>query len=207
MPVSSSSYSGSSLDRAARSPRPGRRTGTRPAGSGSASAARRCWAAASRYHQYSLTSSPWLPSRFGQPEHPLLEDRVAARSTARGARRQPVEHVGDARHAVLVPAVGARAGVVVRERGPGVAAGAVVLADRAPGALRQVRAPLVPRARLVASPPRGGRRPPSACARRRRHARSSSTPASPGRAAGGQHDDRARPDAIASRRRPRGASA
>ena len=47
-------------------------------------------------------------------------------------------------HAVLVPAVRARAGVVVREVVPGVAALRVVLAHGAPGALAQVRAPLVP---------------------------------------------------------------
>ena len=32
----------------------------------------------SRYHQYSLTSSPWLPSGPVEPEDPLLEDRVVA---------------------------------------------------------------------------------------------------------------------------------
>ena len=56
--------------------------------------------------------------------------------------------VRDAGHAVLVPAVRARAGVVVREVVPGVAALRVVLAHRAPGALAQVRAPLVPGVRV-----------------------------------------------------------
>src|SRR6185295_4636082 len=56
-----------------------------------------------------------------------------------------VADVRDAGHPVLVPAVGPGARVVVRERLPGVAALRVVLADGAPGALAQVRAPLVPR--------------------------------------------------------------
>ena len=47
--------------------------------------------------------------------------------------------------AVLAPAVGARAGVVVGEVAPRVAAGAVVLAHGSPGALGEVRAPVPPR--------------------------------------------------------------
>src|SRR5262249_25677462 len=46
--------------------------------------------------------------------------------------------------AVLAPAVGARAGLVVRKVVPGAAAGAVVLAHRPPGALGEVRAPALP---------------------------------------------------------------
>ena len=79
----------------------------------------------------------------GQPEHPLLEDRVDA-VPQRQPEAQLVPDVGEPRHPVLVPAVGARAGVVVRERAPRVAVVAVVLAHRAPGTLREVRAPLVP---------------------------------------------------------------
>ena len=53
-----------------------------------------------------------LPVR--QPEHPLLEDGVDP-VPQRERERQPIEDVGHARHAVFVPAVGARPGVVVRE--------------------------------------------------------------------------------------------
>ena len=84
--------------------------------------------------------------RPGEAEHPLLQDRVVA-VPEREREAELVADVGDAGHPVLVPAVGARAGVVVRERVPGVAALGVVLAHRAPGALAQVRAPLVPRVR------------------------------------------------------------
>src|SRR5262249_41195258 len=46
--------------------------------------------------------------------------------------------------AVLAPAIGPAAGVLVGEVAPGVAAGAVVLAHRAPLALAQVRPPAPP---------------------------------------------------------------
>ena len=47
---------------------------------------------------------------------------------------------------VLAPVIGARACLIVREVVPGVAVFAVVLADRAPLAFAEVRAPLFPRA-------------------------------------------------------------
>ena len=84
----------------------------------------------------------------GQPEHPLLEDRVDAVPQGE-AEAHPSEHVAQARHPVLVPAEGAGPGVVVRERVPGVPVRAVVLADRAPRPLGEIRAPLIPRARLA----------------------------------------------------------
>ena len=77
----------------------------------------------------------------GEAEEPLLEDRVAAvpqrEREAQAAARSSLMP-GDA---VLTPAVGARARVIVREVVPGVAAGAVVLAHRAPLALAEIRAP------------------------------------------------------------------
>ena len=81
-----------------------------------------------------------------QAEHALLEDRVAA-VPEREREAELVADVRDAGHPVLVPAVGARPRVVVRERAPRVAALRVVLADGAPRPLAQVRAPLVPRVR------------------------------------------------------------
>jgi hypothetical protein len=81
--------------------------------------------------------------RARQAEHPLLEDRVhpvpQGQSEAEGLRG-----VAHRRHPVLVPAVGAPAGVVVREELPGLAVLAVVLPDGAPGPLRHVRAPGAP---------------------------------------------------------------
>jgi hypothetical protein len=78
-----------------------------------------------------------------EPEHPLLEDRV--RAIPEGERQtQPLTVIADPRDAVLAPAIGARSGVIVREVVPRVAAGAVVLADRAPLPLAQIRAPRLP---------------------------------------------------------------
>ena len=80
----------------------------------------------------------------GQAEEALLEDRVAA--VPQGQRQaEALLVVADAGEAVLAPAVGAAAGVVVREVVPGVAVGAVVLADGAPLPLAQVRPPAPPR--------------------------------------------------------------
>src|SRR4029077_19378725 len=76
----------------------------------------------------------------GQPEHPLLEDRVLA-VPQRERQAQPLLIVGDARDSVLAPAVRPRTRLVVRKVVPRVAAGAVVLADRAPLTLGEIRPP------------------------------------------------------------------
>ena len=124
-----------------------------------------------------------------QPEHPLLEDRVAAvpqrqrRGTAGRTRRtaRPSRPRSSGR-----PASGrGRAG-----RGPRVAVGAVVLAHRAPGPLGQVRTPLVPRAGARRSPPRGGRGRPSARARIERRRRGVVTGRPPGRRQTGRRGPR-----------------
>ena len=85
----------------------------------------------------------------GQAEDPLLEDRVVP-VPERERQAQLLSRVADAGQAVLAPAVRARAGLVVGEVLPGVPLGAVVLADRAPRALRDVRAPQL--GALVAQP-------------------------------------------------------
>ena len=92
--------------------------------------------------------------RAGQAEHPLLQDRVAA-VPQRERHAQVLPDVTDAGHAVLAPPVGTRAGVVVREVVPGLAAGAVVLAHRPPGAFREIGTPVVPGSRLRADPSSG----------------------------------------------------
>src|SRR4249919_1785379 len=53
-------------------------------------------------------------------------------------------NVGDSRHAVLIPPIGAGPCVIMWEEGPGIAVGTVVLAYGAPRTLRKVRAPLIP---------------------------------------------------------------
>ena len=79
----------------------------------------------------------------GQAEEPLLQNRIAA-VPQRQRQAEPLLVVADAGDAVLAPAIGPAAGVVVREVIPGVAVGAVILAHRAPLALAEVRPPLPP---------------------------------------------------------------
>ena len=81
--------------------------------------------------------------RAGQPERALLEERITS-VPQRQRQAQELVLVGDAAEAVLAPAIGARAGVVVRQEIPGIAIGAVVLPHRTPGPFREVGAPQAP---------------------------------------------------------------
>ena len=94
-----------------------------------------------------------------EAEEPLLQDRVAL-VPQREREDQELVAVADAGQAVLAPAVGLAAGLVVGEEVPGVAVGAVVLAHGAPGALGDVRTPAPPRrrARRAARPGARARR-------------------------------------------------
>ena len=79
----------------------------------------------------------------GEAEHPLLQDRVGA-VPQRERKAEALALVAYPCDPVLAPAVGARPSLVVREVAPRVAVLAVVLADGAPLALAQVRAPGLP---------------------------------------------------------------
>ena len=81
--------------------------------------------------------------RAGQPERALLEERITS-VPQRQRQAQELVLVGNAAEAVLAPAIGARAGVVVRQEIPGIAVGAVVLSHRTPRPFRQVRSPQAP---------------------------------------------------------------
>ena len=82
--------------------------------------------------------------RPGQPEQPLLEDGIAF--VPEGDREaQAGVLVTDPEEPVLAPAIGARPGVVVRQGGPRLPIGRVVLADGPPLAVGQVRPPAPPR--------------------------------------------------------------
>ena len=91
----------------------------------------------------------------GQAERPLLQDRVGAVPEGE-PEAEPLVAVADGGQAVLVPAVGPRAGVVVRERRPGLAVGRVVLPDRPPGPRRDERSPPPPRPPVSARRSRSG---------------------------------------------------
>ncbi len=80
----------------------------------------------------------------GQPEHPLLEERIGA-VPQREREAQVLRVVGNAGNAVLAPAVRARSRVLVRKIFPGRSIGAVVLAHGAPLALADVRSESAPR--------------------------------------------------------------
>src|SRR5262245_35129312 len=79
----------------------------------------------------------------GQPEQALLQDRVLAVPQGQG-EAELLLVIGDAGQAVLAPAVGAGAGLVVAEVVPGVAALAVVFADGSPLPLAEVGSPFLP---------------------------------------------------------------
>ena len=81
--------------------------------------------------------------RAGQPESPLLQDRVAPVPQRQG-QAQPLLDVAEPGQPVLAPPVGPGPGLVVRQVIPGVAVGAVVLPYRAPLPLADVRSPPVP---------------------------------------------------------------
>src|SRR6516162_344118 len=79
----------------------------------------------------------------GQAKQPLFEDRIAAVPEGQ-SEAEILVPVADAGQAVLVPTVGPRASVIVREVAPCIAIGAVVLAHGTPRALRQEWPPAVP---------------------------------------------------------------
>jgi hypothetical protein len=82
-------------------------------------------------------------------EEPLLQDGILP--IPEGQRETEVLFViGDARDAVLAPAVSARAGLVVGKEIPGVTAFAIVLAHRSPLSLTEVGPPLLPVGRALA---------------------------------------------------------
>ena len=96
----------------------------------------------------------------GQPEQAFLEDRVLA--VPQGQREaEPLLVVGDAGQPVFAPAVGARAGLIVGEVVPGVAAFAVVLAHGPPLPFAEVGAPFLPGSLLLPSFVEPGRVPRS----------------------------------------------
>ena len=79
----------------------------------------------------------------GQAEQALLENRILPVPKRQGETK-PLLIVADAGDAVFAPAIGAAAGVVVREILPSVAIRTVILADGSPLAFGQIRSPQPP---------------------------------------------------------------
>jgi hypothetical protein len=81
--------------------------------------------------------------RAGQPEHPLLEERVAP-VPQRECEAQSLLAVAEPGQSVLAPPVGLGPCVLVRQVLPGGTVSAVVLADRAPLPFAEIWPPLPP---------------------------------------------------------------
>jgi hypothetical protein len=79
----------------------------------------------------------------GEAEEPLFQDRIALvpQRDRQADALVPIAHAGET---VFIPAIGARAGVIVGKVLPRGAVLAVVLSDRSPRALGQVRPPSLP---------------------------------------------------------------
>src|SRR5262249_40901369 len=85
----------------------------------------------------------------GQSEQSFLEDGVL-RVPEGGGEAEQLITVADASNPVLAPAIGLGAGEVMRQVAPGVPAVAVVLANRCPGAVADIRSPVAPSQHIVA---------------------------------------------------------
>jgi len=79
----------------------------------------------------------------GEAEEALFQEGVFAVPEGEG-ETDLLMAVADAGNAVFVPAIGARAGGVVRDGLPGRAIRAVILAHGSPGSFAEVRAPALP---------------------------------------------------------------
>src|SRR5207237_1255746 len=90
-----------------------------------------------------------------QPEQALLQERIAAVPERRREAKDLIA-IADPGDAVLAPAVRLAARQVVREVGPRLAVGTVILADRRPGPLGEVRPPAPPTIDVVADFPKPG---------------------------------------------------
>src|SRR4030095_9790665 len=87
--------------------------------------------------------------RPAEAEEPLLQDGIVP-VPERPREAEALVVVRDPRDAVLAPAIGPRARVVVRQVLPGIAVAAVVLAHGAPLPLAHVGPPLLPVGRALA---------------------------------------------------------
>src|SRR5262245_29797253 len=81
----------------------------------------------------------------GKPKDTFFQHRIAS-VPQRHSKTDQLMAIADAGEAVLVPAIGTRSGMVMRERVPGGPVSAIVLTDRHPGPLAQIGAPTLPMA-------------------------------------------------------------
>ena len=91
---------------------------------------------------------PVIALVWGQSEQSFLEVRITTVPEGR-SEAEPLIAVAETGDAVLAPPVGFCPGLVIREISPCVPVGGIVLADGAPGPVRQVGPPAAPTARIV----------------------------------------------------------
>ena len=98
-----------------------------------------------------------VPLRTSEAEHALFQDRVDTVPEGQG-QTEIMVNVRQTGHAVFIPSVGAGSRMIMWEEAPGIPVVAVILAYRAPGALREIGTPLIPRVRFgeaILRPSRG----------------------------------------------------
>ena len=81
-----------------------------------------------------------VPLRVSQAKGPFLQDRINAIPKGHG-KAEAALVITQTKQAILPPAIGPRAGMVMGKGGPGIAIGGVVLPHGAPLALGQVTPP------------------------------------------------------------------
>ena len=86
---------------------------------------------------------PMVPFRPGQPEEPLLQNRVLP-IPKRQRKAQPPFAIADTEQAIFAPAIRPAARMIVRQIAPALAGGGVIFPHRAPLTLRQIRPPPFP---------------------------------------------------------------
>src|SRR5690348_13753676 len=86
---------------------------------------------------------PVIPLGATQPEQPFFDDRIAA-IPHRDGEADELMTIAESEEAIFVPAISARARLIVREIVPRIAVCAVVFAHGSPCAFAQVRSPSLP---------------------------------------------------------------
>ena len=79
----------------------------------------------------------------GEPKDPFFQDRIPF-VPQRQRKADELTPVADSSEAIFIPAVRARAGMVMGEEFPGIPVGAVVFTHCTPGALAEIGPPTLP---------------------------------------------------------------
>src|SRR5580658_5100019 len=91
-----------------------------------------------------------IPLIRREPKHALFQNRIAA-IPKRQRKHQQLIAVADSRDAIVAPAISLAASVIVWQKIPSIAVSAVILANSSPGAIANIRPPLLPRRHRTAA--------------------------------------------------------